>query len=90
MSAFGGKADIARKPEDFERAIGVWASEAKGGLLVLLDFLTLAHRDLIIALAARHRLPAGYSLRVFAVDGGLFAYGIDAKDLFRRGGGLHQ
>jgi putative ABC transport system substrate-binding protein len=74
-----------RKPEDFERAIGAWASEAKGGLLVLLDFLTLAHRDLIIALAARYRLPAGYSLRVFAVDGGLFAYGVDAKDLFRRG-----
>ena len=74
-----------RKPEDFERAIDVWASEAKGGLLVLLDFLTLAHRDLIIALAARHRLPAGYALRVFAVDGGLFAYGVDAKDLFRRG-----
>ena len=74
-----------RKPEDFERAIGVWASEAKGGLLVLLDFLTLAHRDLIIALAARYRLPAGYALRVFAVNGGLFSYGIDAKDLFRRG-----
>ena len=74
-----------RKAEDFERAIAAWASEPKSGLLVLLDFLTLAHRDLIIALAARYRLPAGYALRVFAVNGGLFSYGVDAKDLFRRG-----
>jgi putative ABC transport system substrate-binding protein len=74
-----------RNPEDFERAIGTWASETNGGLLVLLDFLTLAHRGLIIALAARYRLPAGYSLRVFAENGGLFSYGVDAKDLFRRG-----
>ena len=72
-------------PEDFERAIGAWGSERNGGLLVLLDFLTLAHRDLIIALAGRYRLPAGYSLRVFAANGGLFSYGVDAKDLFRRG-----
>ena len=74
-----------RNPEDFERAIGGWGSEANGGLLVLLDFLTLAHRDLIIASAAHHRLPAGYSLRVFAANGGLFSYGVDAKDLFHRG-----
>ena len=74
-----------RNADDFERAIGVWGSEAKGGLLVLLDFLTLAHRDLIIAAAARLRLPVGYSLRVFAANGGLFSYGVDAKDLFRRG-----
>jgi putative ABC transport system substrate-binding protein len=74
-----------RKSEDFERAIDASASKPNGGLLVLLDFLTLAHRDLIITLAARHRLPAGYALRVFAVNGGLFSYGVDAKDLFRRG-----
>jgi putative ABC transport system substrate-binding protein len=74
-----------RSPKDFERAIGAWGSETNAGLLTLLDFLTLAHRDVIIALAARYRLPAGYSLRIFAVDGGLFSYGVDAKDLFRRG-----
>jgi ABC-type uncharacterized transport system substrate-binding protein len=74
-----------RSPEDFERAISAWGSETNAGLLVLLDFLTLAHRDLIIALAARYRLPAGYSLRVFAANGGLFSYGVDAKELFRRG-----
>jgi putative ABC transport system substrate-binding protein len=74
-----------RSPKDFERAIGAWGSETNAGLLTLLDFLTLAHRDVLIALAARYRLPAGYSLRIFAVDGGLFSYGVDAKDLFRRG-----
>jgi ABC-type uncharacterized transport system substrate-binding protein len=73
-----------RNPEDFERAIGGWSSEANGGLLVLIDFLTLAHRDLIIALAARYRLPAGYSLRAFPASRGLFSYGVDAKDLFQR------
>jgi putative ABC transport system substrate-binding protein len=76
-----------RNPEDFERAIGTWGSETNGGLLVLQDFLTLAHRDLIIALAERYRLPAGYAQRVFAAEGGLFSYGIDAKDLFHRGAG---
>ena len=74
-----------RNSKDFERAISTWASETNGGLLVLLDFLTLAHRDLILALAARYRLPAGYALRVFATNGGLFSYGVDANDLFRRG-----
>ena len=74
-----------RNSKDFERAIGTWASETNGGLLVLLDFLTLAHRDLILALAARYHLPAGYALRVFATNGGLFSYGVDANDLFRRG-----
>jgi putative ABC transport system substrate-binding protein len=76
-----------RESEDFKRTIGAFASQTNGGLLVLLDFLTLAHRDLIIALAAQYQLPAGYALKVFAVNGGLFSYGVDAKDLFRRGAG---
>ena len=74
-----------RNPKEFEDAISAWASETNGGLLVLLDFLTLANRDLIIALAAHHHLPAGYSLRAFPESGGLFSYGVDAKELFRRG-----
>jgi putative ABC transport system substrate-binding protein len=74
-----------RNPKEFEDVIGASASESNGGLLVLLDFLTLANRDLIIALAARHQLPAGYSLRAFPESGGLFSYGVDAKELFRRG-----
>jgi putative ABC transport system substrate-binding protein len=75
----------ARGVEEFERAISTSAFEANSGLLVLLDFLTLALREQIIGLAARYRLPAGYGLRVFAMSGGLFSYGIDAVDLFRRG-----
>jgi ABC-type uncharacterized transport system substrate-binding protein len=74
-----------RNAEEVERAISAFASEANGGLLVLLDFLTLAHRELIIRLATRYRLPAGYGLRVFARSGGLFSYGVDPIDLFRQG-----
>jgi putative ABC transport system substrate-binding protein len=75
----------ARNADEFEQVITAWASEANSGLLVLLDFLTLAHRKLIIDLAARNRLPAGYGLRVFASNGGLFSYGVNSLDLFRRG-----
>ena len=45
---------------------------------------TTVHRDLIIALAARHRLPAIYPFRYFVVDGGLIGYGVDNLDLWRR------
>jgi putative ABC transport system substrate-binding protein len=74
----------ARNAEEFQRTISAFASEPNGGLLVLLDFVTLAHRDLIIKLATDHRLPAGYALRTFAVSGGLISYGVDPVDLFRR------
>jgi len=49
--------------------------------------LTIVHRDLIITLAARHRLPAVYNLRVFVNDGGLISYGPDSIDPFRRAAG---
>ena len=52
--------------------------------LVLPDVSTINHRGLIIALAARHRLPAVYPYRSFAASGGLLSYGIDATDVFRR------
>jgi putative tryptophan/tyrosine transport system substrate-binding protein len=74
----------ARDAETIERIIRTFATEPNGGLLVLLDFVTLAHRDLIIRLAAEYRLPAVYTLRVFAASGGLMSYGIDSADLFRR------
>jgi putative ABC transport system substrate-binding protein len=75
----------ARNAETIERTIRAFSSEPNGGLLVLLDFVTLAHRDLIIRLAAEYRLPTVYTLRVFAASGGLISYGIDPADLFRRG-----
>ncbi len=52
--------------------------------MVLPDVSTTNHRDLIIALAARHRLPAVYPYRYFATSGGLMSYGSDLADVYRR------
>ena len=60
------------------------AREGRGGLLVLLSTFTVAHRDPIVALAARHGLPAVYPYRLFAAAGGLMSYGIDPNHEFRR------
>ncbi len=60
------------------------AREERGGVLVLPDSFAAAHRDAIIALAARYRLPAIYAYRYFAASGGLMSYGIEPNDLFRR------
>ena len=61
-----------------------FAREPDGGLMVLPDVSTANNRDLIIALAARHLLPAVYPFRYFAASGGLFSYGSDMADVFRR------
>jgi hypothetical protein len=55
-----------------------------GGLVVLVDFITLTHRDLIVTLAAHHRLPAIFNLQVFVKSGGLVSYSINPIDLFYR------
>jgi putative tryptophan/tyrosine transport system substrate-binding protein len=52
--------------------------------MVLPDISTTNHRDVIIALAARHRLPAVYPFRYFAANGGLISYGSDVADVYRR------
>jgi putative ABC transport system substrate-binding protein len=70
-----------------ERAVDAFARMPNGGLIVLPDVSTVQHRDLIIALAARHRLPAIYPYRYFAVSGGLVSYGTDVTDVFRRAAG---
>jgi ABC-type uncharacterized transport system substrate-binding protein len=54
-----------------------------GGLVVLPDSTTVSHRDLIVALAAKHRLPAVYPFSFFVGAGGLMSYGTDQVDLFR-------
>jgi putative ABC transport system substrate-binding protein len=69
---------------EIERTIAMYASEPNGGLLVMPDPLTITHRELIVALAAGHRLPAAYPYRFFATSGGLMSYGIDRVDLYRR------
>jgi ABC-type uncharacterized transport system substrate-binding protein len=66
------------------RAIDAFAQRSNGGLLVLPDVSNLLHRDLIIARAAHHRLPAIYPFRYFAVSGGLVSYGTDAADAHRQ------
>jgi putative ABC transport system substrate-binding protein len=64
-----------------------FAREPHGGLMVLPDVSTANNRDLIIALAARHRLPAIYPFRYFATSGGLLSYGNDVADAMRRAAG---
>jgi putative ABC transport system substrate-binding protein len=63
-----------------ERALNDYAIESNGGLLVLPDNSTNLHRDLIVRLATRHRLPAIYPFRQFMSAGGLACYGTDDKD----------
>jgi putative tryptophan/tyrosine transport system substrate-binding protein len=71
-------------PAEIETVIAAFAREPSGGLIVLPSAFMLAHRDLIIALAARHRLPAVYAFRFFAQNGGLISYGNVAADAFRQ------
>jgi putative tryptophan/tyrosine transport system substrate-binding protein len=69
---------------DIERAIGSFAGAPNGGLVVVPDFTNVVHRDLIIALAARHKLPSVYYARLFVASGGLMSYGVDFVDLCRQ------
>jgi len=69
---------------EIEYAIDAFARESNGGLIVTADPATAVHRDLIITLAARHKLPAVYSARYFVTSGGLISYGPNYLDQFRR------
>jgi putative tryptophan/tyrosine transport system substrate-binding protein len=70
-----------------ERAVAAFARASDGGLIVTGSTLALVHRDLIVTLAARHKLPAVYFQRVFVTSGGLISYAPDQIDQFRRAGG---
>ena len=74
----------ARDAVGIERALEAFARETDGGLMVLPDNFTQVHRELIIASAARYRLPAIYPFRYFPISGGLISYGVDTTDVFRR------
>ena len=69
-----------------ERAVTV-AHDAHGGLIVTVSPLATVHRDLIVLLAARYRVPAVYPLRYFAVSGGLISYAPDRLEPYRRAAG---
>src|SRR5262249_42337941 len=73
-----------RNAAEIENAIAEFARTPNGALIVLPNGLALVHRELIIALAARHRLPAVYPYRFFVSDGGLICYGPDDVDQLRR------
>jgi putative ABC transport system substrate-binding protein len=78
--------DVRDAPE-IERAVTAFAHSGNGGLIVTASALAGRHRDLIITLAARHKLPAVYGGRWFVADGGLLSYGPDYVDQFRRAAG---
>ena len=76
-----------RDPKEIESTVNAFAREANGGLIVTASTLATLHRELIVALASRHRLPAVYSNRVFVTSGGLLSYSPDRIYQFRQAAG---
>src|SRR5262245_28074357 len=76
-----------RDAGEIERAVAAFARSSNGGLIVTVSALAVVHRDLIITLAARHKLPAVYYERNFVAGGGLISYGPDYLDQYRRAAG---
>jgi putative ABC transport system substrate-binding protein len=76
-----------RDAGEIERGIAAFARGMNGGLIVTGNALALAHREQIVALAARHRLPAVYPARIYTPVGGLISYGPDQIDQYRRAAG---
>jgi putative ABC transport system substrate-binding protein len=76
-----------RDSPEIERAIAAFARSANGGLIVTASRLANVHRDLIVTLAARHKLPVVYSARYFVISGGLMSYRPDRIDQSRRAAG---
>jgi putative ABC transport system substrate-binding protein len=75
-------------PDEIDRALNAFARAGSGGgLIVTSSRLARIHRDRIVALAARHRLPAIYAFRVYVASGGLMSYGADAIEPYRRAAG---
>ena len=76
-----------RDPDKIERAIAAFALERNGGLIVTASQPALTHRDLIISLATRYRLPNVYPFRYYPAAGGLASYGPDPLDAHKRAAG---
>jgi len=76
-----------RDPEEIERGITAFARGPNDGLIMTASAAAGNHRNLIIALAARHKLPAVYPFRFDAVSGGLISYGVDLPDQWRLAAG---
>jgi putative ABC transport system substrate-binding protein len=76
-----------RDAGEIERAVAAFARGSNGGLIVTGSSSAFVHRDLIVTLAARHKLPAIYSQRFFVTGGGLISFGADSIDPHRRAAG---
>jgi putative tryptophan/tyrosine transport system substrate-binding protein len=76
-----------RDANEIERAVTAFAQSPNAGLIVVVSAASLTHRELIITLAARHRLPTVYAYRVFVTHGGLITYGPDIASQYRRAAG---
>jgi len=76
-----------RDAVEIERAITAFARAPNGGLILTSSALSARHRELIIALAARYKLPAVYIRRYYVATGGLISYGVDWLDQYRRAAG---
>jgi putative ABC transport system substrate-binding protein len=79
--------NVRAPDDDIERAVSTFARTSNGGLIVVTGSQAATHRELIVALAARHRLPAVYPYRYNVTSGGLISYGPDEIDQFRRAAG---
>jgi putative ABC transport system substrate-binding protein len=76
-----------RDADEIERAITAFARLPNGGLILTGSALAVVHRELIIALAARHKLPAVYYRRYYTSSGGLISYGYDVVQQMRDAAG---
>ena len=76
----------ARSSRDFEPAFATFVERQAGALVISPSQLFDSHRDQLVALAARHKMPAIYQAREYVVDGGLMSYGASQRDAFRLGG----
>jgi len=76
-----------RDAAEIERAVSAFAQSANGGLIITASPSSVVHRNLIITLAARYKLPAVYSNRSFVAAGGLISYGPTLVDQLRRAAG---
>ena len=76
-----------RVPAEIEHGVTAFASDENGGLILSAGAAGIRNRELVLMLAARHRLPAVYPFRIFAASGGLMSYGIDTTESSRGAAG---
>ena len=74
-----------RDAGEIERAVATFAQSSNGGLILTASALSVVHRNLVVALAIRHKFPAVYTNRGFVTEGGLISYGANFIDQYRRG-----